>query len=99
MTTEPVTERFASSMSDVIVAVLSDEGNVAHLSPSHEALLAARLAIDEALGVHAHWDTTSPAGAITIVKGHMRRRYPELTEDALHALALHSTRDWRRSGL
>ncbi len=95
--TEPVTGGFATSTSDVIVAVLSDHGAFAQLDPSHETLLAARLVIDEALGIHAHWDTTSPIAARSIVRGHLRRRHRELTEEALEALALHCTRDFRRS--
>jgi len=97
--TEPATGGSSTSISDVIVAVLSEHDVLAQLDPSHETLLAARLLIDEALGIHAHWDTTSPIAARSIVRGHLRRRHRELTEEALEALALHCTRNFRHSEL
>ncbi len=99
VSTEPVTVGRECSISDVVVAVLGEDESVSALDPSHAVLVAARLVIDEAMGVHAHWDTTTPAGAMAVVKGHLRRRYADLTEEALHALAAYSTRDFRRSGV
>ena len=97
--TEPATGGSPTSISDVIVAVLSEHDVLARLDPSHETLLAARLVIDEALGIHAHWDTTSPIAARSVVRGHLRRRHRALTEEALEALALHCTRNFRHSEL
>ena len=99
VTTEPATRDFGFSISDVIIDVLSHEDSSSYLDPSHEVLITARMLIDEALGVHAHWDTTSPIAARTIVKGHMRRLHHELSEEALEALAVYCTRDFRGAGL
>lgn len=45
--------------------------------------------VAECLRVPVHWETRSPEGARAVVKGTMRRRHAELTEEALEALAAH----------
>ena len=52
--------------------------------------------LQEALGIPAHWDTTNPVAARAIVRAHLSRRHSELTEEALEALAVHCTVDFRR---
>ena len=95
--TEPVTGASASSTSDVIVAVLSDRDVVAQLDPSHETLLAARLVIDEALGIQAGWDTTSPIACPIDGPGPPAPPSPRAHRRGARGPGMHCTRNVRRS--
>ena len=96
VTAERLDQDTDRTVSDVIVACLAGPQSFAEQDPADGVATDARALVEEALGIHAHWDTTSPVAARTIVKAHMRRRHPEVTEEALEALATHCTLDFQR---
>lgn len=79
-------------------AVISHVGGSALAPPQRPTEELQRLAealVAESLLVHAQWNTTTSNGARVVVKGTMRRRHAELSEEALDALALNYLKTWR----
>ena len=51
--------------------------------------------VRESLSIPSHWNTTSAATGAVLMKCEMRRRYAELDEPALDALARNFAEAWR----
>ena len=82
-------------LSNAVIARVSGDALCAPAPTPADVAGAAEALVAESLRVPAQWDVSTPQGARAVVKGTMRRRHAELTEEALEALAAHYLRSWR----
>lgn len=86
----------AGAVNLAVVAYLADGAVTAELSRHGPGFAEARTLqeavmalVRESMAIPTHWDTTVPLAGAVIVKREMKRRYDQLDESALDALAQH----------